>query len=128
MRKSSLSSGLLSAIVIIATASVVACGGNSSGATSPVPVAPTNGPTGMTIAATPSLMFGPDTLVVQSGTTVTFAFGSVAHNVFFSSPGAPANIAGDNANVNVARTFPTAGTYNYNCHIHPFMHGTIVVQ
>ena len=82
----------------------------------------------MTIAATPSLMFGPDTLVVQPGATVTFAFGSVAHNVFFSSAGAPANIAGDNANVNIARTFPTAGTYNYTCRIHPFMHGTIVVQ
>ncbi len=82
----------------------------------------------MTVAATPALMFGPDTLVVQSGATVTFAFGSVAHNVFFTTSGAPADITGDNANVDIARTFPTAGTFNYTCHIHPFMHGTIVVR
>jgi len=41
---------------------------------------------------------------------VTFAFGSVAHNVFFDQQtGAPADIDGLNANVSVQRTFATRG-------------------
>lgn len=38
---------------------------------------------------------------------------------FDAQAGLPANIPGDNANVTVQRTFATAGTYHYTCHIHP---------
>jgi len=66
---------------------------------------------------------------VTVGQTVTFAFGSLAHNVFFAAQaGAPADIDGLNANTSVQRQFNTQGTYNYTCHIHPQMHGTVVVQ
>jgi plastocyanin len=52
----------------------------------------------------------------------------VAHNVFFDSvPGAPADIPGSNAGNSVSRTFASAGTYAYSCHIHPGMRGSIVV-
>ncbi len=100
----------------------VACGGNGYGTTAPPPP-------GNTVAATPSLTFTPGTLPVNAGETVTFAFGSVPHNVFFTQQaGAPADIAGNNANVSIARTFATAGTYGYTCHIHPSMQGTVVVR
>jgi hypothetical protein len=60
---------------------------------------------------------------------VTFAFGSVGHNVFFdTAAGAPADIPGINANTSVTRIFNTAGTFTYICHIHPSMQGTVVVQ
>jgi plastocyanin len=60
---------------------------------------------------------------------VTFDFQSVAHNVFFDSQaGAPLDIAGNNANVAIRRSFTTPGTYHYTCHIHPSMQGTIIVQ
>jgi plastocyanin len=42
-------------------------------------------------------------------------------------PGAPADIPGNNSGTTVNRTFATAGTYIYNCHIHPGMRGSIVV-
>ena len=81
------------------------------------------------VAATSSLTFTPSTLTISAGEAVSFNFGAVAHNVFFDSQaGVPANIEGSNANISVSRTFSTAGTYQYTCHIHPFMHGTVVVQ
>jgi plastocyanin len=99
--------------------------GGSNSPSGPPPV-PANG---ATVNATPSLTFAPDTVTVNAGETVTFAFASVDHNVFFDrQAGAPADIPGDNDSVSVSRVFSTAGAYRYTCHIHPFMHGTVVVR
>ncbi len=101
----------------------MACSGNGYGGSTAPP------PAGNTVAATPSLTFTPGTLPVNVGETVTFAFGSVPHNVFFTQQaGAPADIAGNNTNVSITRVFATAGTYTYTCHIHPSMRGTIEVR
>jgi plastocyanin len=67
----------------------------------------------------------PDTVAV--GTTATYTFADVAHVVHFDVAGAPTDIPAT-MNTSVARTFPTAGTYPYHCTIHPYMHGTVVVQ
>jgi plastocyanin len=84
---------------------------------------------GNTVAATPALAFTPGSITIHAGESVTFAFGSVAHNVFFDPQnGVPADIGGNNANLSVERTFATAGSYAYQCHIHPSMHGTVIVQ
>ena len=94
------------------------------------PTTPSNNPAPSapnTVNANPGLAFNPSLLTVTAGTTVTFAFGDTAHTVTFKSAGSPANIpATSNANVSVL--FPTAGTYNYQCSIHPYMTGTIQVN
>lgn len=104
---------------------LLGCGGSGYSPTSPSgPPLPVG-----TVQATPSLAFTPATTTVAVGATVTFDFGSVAHNVFFDAhSGTPPDISGNNANTSVARTFTTAGTYSYTCHIHPSMHGTVIVQ
>jgi plastocyanin len=80
------------------------------------------------VDATPDITFNPGTANVVPGGTVTFAFGTVAHNVFFdAAAGAPADIPGTNTGTSVTRTFATAGTYPYSCHIHPGMRGVVVV-
>jgi len=107
-----------------------ACSGGSNGSPSPTPTG-TNPPPAAAdrVDATASLAFDPPTLTTKVGHVVTFAFGAVGHNVYFdSAAGAPANITGVNSNTSITRTFDTAGTFTYTCHIHPYMQGTVVVE
>ena len=116
---------LRNALLAVVAATLAACGGGGYG-TGPTSAPPGDG---RTISATPSLAFTPGTLTVNAGETVTFAFGGIGHNVFFDAQaGTPGDIDGINANVSVTRVFNTAGTYRYNCHIHPGMRGTVVVN
>ncbi len=71
--------------------------------------------------------FSPTPDTVAAGTSVTYMFGSVAHNVHFSAvAGAPDSIQ-TSSNTSVSRTFPTVGTYSYMCTIHHFS-GIVVVR
>jgi plastocyanin len=113
---------------LVALSLVAACG-SSNDSTSPAVQPPSPPPTTATVQATPALAFTPGTVTIAVGGTVAVAFGSVAHNLYFDNgpTGAPANIPGTNANLTKALTFPTPGTFVYNCHIHPGMHGTVIV-
>ena len=121
---------------LLTLALAAACGGGGSSTgytastpTSPgTPVTPTT-PGANTVLATPSITFNPASLTVTRGTSVTFTFQSVGHNVFFDAvAGAPADIPNVLTNTDVARTFSTTGTFAYACHVHPGMRGTIIVQ
>ena len=110
---------------LICLALLAACGGAATESATSSSPPPASG----TVDATPNLTFNPSPLNIVAGGTATFAFGSVAHNVFFDgATGAPADIPGVNANTSVTRAFTTPGTYVYTCHIHPGMTGRIVVS
>jgi plastocyanin len=70
--------------------------------------------------------FAPASLTVPVGATVTWTNHDeephtvVANDGSFHSPGM-------GTNATYSYTFATAGSYNYICSIHPFMHGTVVV-
>jgi plastocyanin len=76
-------------------------------------------------------VFSPDSVRIAVGGTVTFDWGAGGgtHNVTFANvAGAPADIP-DRASGAVDRTFGTAGTFNYQCTIHPTtMNGKVVAQ
>ena len=110
-----------------------ACGGGYSSPTGPADPGDPGDPTPVrdaTVQATPAEQFTPGRINLLVGGTVTYAFGSLAHNVFFDNgpTGAPDNITAPSSNKSVTLTFNTKGTYVYNCHIHPGMKGTVVVQ
>jgi plastocyanin len=110
-------------LVALGLIALAGCGGASTQPVSdPQPSA--------TVNATNGLQFTPTPIRLTVGGTVTFKFGSVEHTVFFDNapPGAPANIPNLTGNTSVSRTFTTAGTFVYNCHVHPGMSGTVIVQ
>jgi len=110
---------------------IAACGGSGGygGTVAPPPPPPPPPPAG-TVDANTNLSFSPRQTTIAAGSTITFVFKSIGHNVTFDTQnaGTPADIGGVNANVSVQRTFNVAGTYQYHCTIHPGMSGSVVVQ
>ena len=113
-------SWLLPAAALVAAAGCGGSGGSyGSGPTN------TGGSTSTQIAVKNNL-FDPSSTTVPVGSTVTWtwAAGAVIHNVTFSDGPKSA----DQSSGTYTRTFTTAGTYAYNCTIHPGMNGSVKVQ
>ena len=75
------------------------------------------------------IRFDPAELSVSRGATVAFENNSgVTHDVIFDAPISPGvtNI-GTITTGSVARTFTTAGNWNFHCTLHGGMNGRIVV-
>jgi len=72
--------------------------------------------------------FGPQTLTVKAGTTVTWTNrDDIPHGIASSNNAFKRSAALDTDN-SFSFTFTTAGTYQYFCYIHPHMVGSIVVE
>ena len=71
--------------------------------------------------------FGPARLVVSPGTRIVWTNKDSDPHTVDSTKGVWTSEALD-TDSQFARVFTTAGTFPYYCSIHPFMHGTIVVQ
>ena len=70
--------------------------------------------------------FTPAEVTVKAGTTIRWTnHGYVPHTVDFTGEAVHSGVL-NNGN-QFTHTFTTPGTYPYICHIHPFMHGTVVV-
>jgi plastocyanin len=85
-------------------------------------------PSNAAIVSMPGFSFTPFTTTINVGGTVIFEFPAEPHNVIFAAvTGAPANIP-TTSNRDVPRTFPAAGTFPYDCVLHPGMSGVVVVR
>jgi plastocyanin len=130
---------------LAATAALAACGGaNPATASSPAAAAAgaSSSTTTMSMPATTSaapaapvatdrvaimgFAFGPATITVKPGTTVTWTQQDEDQHTVTANDGSFTSsplITGGT----YTHTFTAPGTYQYHCSIHPFMHGTVVV-
>jgi plastocyanin len=72
--------------------------------------------------------FGPQTLTVKAGTTVTWTNRDDIPHGIASDNNAFAKSKALDTDDSYSFTFTTPGTYKYFCYVHPHMTGTIVVQ
>jgi plastocyanin len=75
--------------------------------------------------------FNPATVKIAAGGNVTWNFTSGAnspHNVTFGANAPPGDDIGNTNSGSVARTFPNAGSYPYQCTQHSGMTGTVIVR
>lgn len=127
---------MLSASLIVAS---VGCGGSGDGGpsvTNPGGGGGTNpggggnnpgGPVATNGVAVGDNQFGPSAIKVAPGTTVTWTWdaNSTTHNVTFPD----GTGSGDKgAGATFTKTFSAAGTFGYQCTLHPGMTGTVQVQ
>jgi plastocyanin len=122
------------AVIPAVTLALIACSGGGGGSSYSTPTDPygNQGTTGTTtsantIQATDGLAFDPTSLTVSKGTTVTFTFGSITHNVAFDAGAGVADIP-NSYGTSVQRMFNNAGTFAFHCSIHSYMNGQITVQ
>lgn len=76
----------------------------------------------------PGDVFAPFQVTIPAGGTVRWEFPQRAHNVIFEKKtGVPADIQ-QTTNAAVSRTFAVAGTFPYDCTLHPGMAGEVIVH
>lgn len=119
-----------SAVALVAAAGlligVVGCssgtGGGAGAAASPVATTSVDLPA--------SYKFAPASIVVHVGDTVTWTnHDNFTHSVQFTSGGLPNTPEVMSPGQSATYTFTTAGTFTYQCHLHPQnMQGTVTVE
>jgi len=116
--------GLVSAVGT-GQATIRATAGGVSGS---LVVAVNANPAGTALVSMPGFSFTPFTTTINVGGAVVFEFPSLAHNVIFEKkPGVPEDILITSGR-RVSRTFTVAGTFPYDCTLHPGMSAVVEVR
>ncbi|MGH2897298.1 MAG: cupredoxin domain-containing protein [Solirubrobacteraceae bacterium] len=94
-----------------------------------VPLAGVAGAAGTKTVTLKNIAFSPKSLSVSKATKVTFAFrdDGTTHNVT-STGRTRFKTIGNRSSGSQVRTFSKAGTFRYQCTLHPGMTGRIVVR
>jgi plastocyanin len=108
------------------TATITSGGTTRTGSSSVTVGSGGSGPSTATVT-TVDRTFSPRTVAIAAGGAVTWQF-TATHNVTFGGATPTGGNIGNTSSGSVSRTFPTAGTYNYECTLHSNMTGTVTVQ
>jgi plastocyanin len=126
---------LSSFLSVAATAAVLAsCGGGGGNASTPTQSAASGSKAGQAstgggdAVSISNFKFSPGTLTVKSGAKVTVANNDSTAHTATSDDGSTFDTGDIDPGSSKTITLSKAGTIKYHCNIHPFMHGTIVVQ
>jgi plastocyanin len=117
--------------VLIVALLAIGCGGGGGDSTGPTGNGGNGG--GNQLSANVNMVgrtaFDPAQVNLKVGGKVTYINNTgITHNVTYTStnPTPPDNIPNFNSGSQTS-TFPTAGTFSYECSIHPAMKGTVTV-
>lgn len=117
--------------LLVATLALVgaACGGGDTNATE-TPGATESSPaaaSGSTVTMTDQLVFEPKAITVAAGTEVEWKNTGTAPHTVTAKDGSfdSGNVTGGNS---FKHAFPTAGTFEYKCILHPGMEGSVTVS
>jgi plastocyanin len=115
--------GRLVAVSLTVALAVAACGGAGKDGAGGEPVATS------VVDLPPSYKFVPESIAVTTDTTVTWTNNdNFTHSVRFLDSGLPTEPLLMQPGASATFTFSTAGTYRYECHLHPQqMQGTVAV-
>ncbi len=117
--------------LVLALATVAACGGGGSSdnnPTTPTTPTPPTTPTATTSVSLQNNRFDPTAIVVSPSAVVTFTNSDgIAHNVTFASTDV-ASVPNWTSGARTVSMPATTGTYSYTCTIHAGMNGTVKVQ
>jgi plastocyanin len=115
------------AFTVLTGGGLAACGGATHAATADPVAAAHSAPVATAAVTIDNFAFTPAAITVKAGTAVTWTNNDEEpHSVVSSEePMRSPTLAGKGNTF--SHTFSRPGRYNYNCGIHPFMHGTVEV-
>lgn len=108
-----------------------ACGSSSgygSSSSTPLPLCDAGSATATTSVTIQGMAFLPACIKVAAGATVTWSnMDTIAHTA--TADGSSFDTGSIAASTSASRAMPmTAGVLSYHCSIHPYMHGTVIVE
>ena len=111
--------------VAVGSAQVTATSGGQS--SQPFPITVTAGSVAGVVTMQANT-FTPTQLTIRVGQSVLWDFPADQHNVIFQNRTGKPNDIPTTSGQQVTRTFATAGTFPYDCTLHPGMSGTVIVN
>ena len=111
--------------VAVGSAQVTATSGGQS--SQPFPITVTAGSVAGVVTMQANT-FTPTQLTIRVGQSVLWDFPADQHNVMFQNRTGKPNDIPTTSGQQVTRTFATAGTFPYDCTLHPGMSGTVIVN
>lgn len=129
MKRTAVIAAIVVLIIIVVAVAAVALLNKPASTSQQSPSGSGSSPTNTTSVSIQNFAFDPTPLTVSVGTTVTWTNNQDVTHTVTSDPGSSESFESGNLapGATFSHTFNTAGTINYHCSIHTYMHGQVIV-